>query len=277
MSEPIQARFFLVGCPRSGTTLLQSLLAAHSQIASFPESHLLLAGGGTRWGRLMTKLGVVTPAMRTRLALFLGELNHPELLASFPPYELRLRTFVNTFVAMLDQLTTAQGKTIWLEKTPLHLLYVKQFEQYIPGVKFIHLLRNGADVVASLVDVTNRFPAQWGGAYGIERAIRLWNLCVTETAAQLGKANHLALRYETLIANPEQRVGQLCEFIGVPFEAAMLRDNRQTSTAQLVVNEPWKRNAFQPIQATGQQKFLELFTPAEQSYIVQSLRDLPCL
>lgn len=92
MRDPIQARLFLVGCPRTGTTLIQSLLAAHSQIASFPESHLLLAGGGTRW-----------------------------------------------------------GQTIWLEKTPLHLLYIKQFEQFIPGVKFIHLLRNGADVVASLV------------------------------------------------------------------------------------------------------------------------------
>jgi hypothetical protein len=49
VAKTIQARFplqrtrlFLVGCPRSGTTLLQSLLAAHPQIASFPESHFLL-------------------------------------------------------------------------------------------------------------------------------------------------------------------------------------------------------------------------------------------
>ncbi|MBD2041428.1 sulfotransferase family protein [Microcoleus sp. FACHB-672] len=33
-------RLFIVGCPRSGTTLLQCLLAAHSQMISFPESHL---------------------------------------------------------------------------------------------------------------------------------------------------------------------------------------------------------------------------------------------
>lgn len=35
----IEGRFFIVGFPRSGTTLLQSLLAAHPQIASFPESY----------------------------------------------------------------------------------------------------------------------------------------------------------------------------------------------------------------------------------------------
>ncbi|MGL4503377.1 MAG: sulfotransferase family protein, partial [Planktothrix sp.] len=39
MDQIIKNRIFLVGCPRSGTTLLQSLLAAHPQIASFPESH----------------------------------------------------------------------------------------------------------------------------------------------------------------------------------------------------------------------------------------------
>lgn len=33
-------RLFIVGCPRSGTTLLQCLLAGHSQMISFPESHL---------------------------------------------------------------------------------------------------------------------------------------------------------------------------------------------------------------------------------------------
>jgi hypothetical protein len=38
MKQKIKGRFFLVGCPRSGTTLLQSLIVAHSQIASFPES-----------------------------------------------------------------------------------------------------------------------------------------------------------------------------------------------------------------------------------------------
>ena len=35
----IKDRIFIVGCPRSGTTLLQSLLAAHPQIHSFPETH----------------------------------------------------------------------------------------------------------------------------------------------------------------------------------------------------------------------------------------------
>ena len=152
-------RFFLVGCPRSGTTLLQSMLATHSQIASFPESHLLLVSSRTRRGRWLRKAGIVPPDMRHRLQQFLQEVGHPELM---PRRIYRLQPFITTFVGILDRLASFQGKTGWLEKTPGHLYYIDDFARACPDARFIHLVRNGADVVASLYEVTQHYPEVWG-------------------------------------------------------------------------------------------------------------------
>lgn len=104
-----QRPIFIVGCPRSGTTLLQSMLAAHSTITSFPESHLLLVTSRSRRGRWLRKLGLVALEMRQRLHQFLHEIGHPELL---PPMTYRLQAFIRQFAQMLEQLTVAQEKTI---------------------------------------------------------------------------------------------------------------------------------------------------------------------
>jgi hypothetical protein len=96
-------------------------------------------------------------------------------------------------VKLLDKLTLAQGKSVWLEKTPGHLYYIDDLERYIPEVKFIHLVRNGADVVASLYEVTNQYPQEWGGAYHIEQCIRTWNQAVKLTEEHLGKENHIGV------------------------------------------------------------------------------------
>lgn len=271
-NKTIQARLFLVGSPRSGTTLLQSVLAAHPQIASFPESHFLLVTSRTRRGRWMRKLGLVSPEMRLRLAQFLDEIGRPECRSLFPQRDIRLKSFTTAFVKLLDRLTLAQGKNIWLEKTPGHLYYINDFERYIPEAKFIHLVRNGADVVASLYEVTNQYPQDWGRAYDLERCIRTWNQAVKRTEKQLGKPNHIGVRYEALIAHPEQILSELCHGIGVSFEPTMLSDYRERAKHLILAHETWKEAVTSEIHKPNKRKFLTIFTPEEQSYILERLR-----
>ena len=103
LDNSIQQRLFLVGCPRSGTTLLQSFLAAHSEIYSFPESHFF------NWlffpGSLRTRLGLASNEIESQMLKFLAKIQRPELEKHLPKYGLFAKQYVDSFVQILDQLT----------------------------------------------------------------------------------------------------------------------------------------------------------------------------
>ena len=109
-------RLFLVGCPRSGTTLLQSLLAAHSEILSFPESHFCRAILGYRkpW---RCKLGIVSRGAKQRLEKFLVKIERTDMAKYIPRFALFPDAYGRAFIKIIDQLSQEQGKNYWLEKT----------------------------------------------------------------------------------------------------------------------------------------------------------------
>ena len=140
-------RIFLVGAPRSGTTILQSLLAAHPEVISFPESkffhYLLYDQFAGKWPSRME-------------AFFKDEIKRPELLKDFDDSQ-TVETKANWFVGVLDGLAAEQNKSIWLEKTPEHIYFIDDIERFLPDAKFIHILRNGMDTIASMYEATKSF------------------------------------------------------------------------------------------------------------------------
>lgn len=276
MGETTNKRNFLVGCPRSGTTLLQSMLATHSQLASFPESHFLLVTSRTRRGRWLRKLGLVSPEMRRRLQQFLTEVGHPELM---PRVAYRLTPFVATFAGILDRLANVQGKAGWLEKTPGHLYYIDDFTCACPDARFIHLIRNGADVVASLYTVSNQYPAVWGGPYTIAQCIDLWNKSMALSAHYCTRPNHLWVSYEKLVAEPALTLADICTFMGIALEAAMLDQYTHQANKLILAHETWKEEAGQALRRNRSARFQQIFTQAQQTQILAQLQGngaLPC-
>jgi hypothetical protein len=142
-------RFFLVGCPRSGTTLLQSLLTAHPQITSFPESHffrhLIPDLNSKRYW-----LGIASRKAKPRFEAFLKEINREDMSSHLSQLAIFQYQYIQAFFHVLDTITQQQGKTIWIEKTPGHVHCIDYIQKRVKKAKFIHLIRNGSDVVASL-------------------------------------------------------------------------------------------------------------------------------
>ncbi len=130
-NSSIHARGFLVGCPRSGTTLLQSLLAAHPRMTSFPESHFFTSLVPDQ-PQLCTR-GIAARRARHRFQQFVTEIGRPELRRHLPGRAHRIRQHVKVFVNLLDSLTLERGKDRWVEKTPDHLHVVSVIEQYLPS------------------------------------------------------------------------------------------------------------------------------------------------
>lgn len=260
----LTTRLFLVGCPRSGTTLLQSLLAAHPAVFSVPESHLypqLLSPN-----RVLRRLGVARRDAPQRFSGLLSTLGLP----AATPRGVFVRFYLQRLAQALDEATLAAGKTVWLEKTPRHLYYVADVARALPDAKFIHLLRGGSDVVASLYEVTRSHPEVWGGARSIDSCIARWVKDVGVSRRYLGHPDHFVLHYEALTRDPETCLRELFAFVGVPFEASVLTDYRQASSRVVAPGEAWKAAVQGDIKTAPSRK--TIFTLEEQAYIRERTR-----
>jgi hypothetical protein len=266
---------FIVGCPRSGTTLLQSLLASHSKVASFPESKFfpnLIALPIERSKRY--KVGLVTPRLRSSLQDFLHEVGRTDLSGKLPRVPL-ISLYVKIFSVILSELAQQQGKQIWLEKTPDHLHYIQYIEQYFPKSKIIHLVRNGHNVIASLYEVANCYPDIWSKKLcSIDGCIERWMSDIETTRQNLHKENHFLVRYEDLVISTEKILRSLCSFLSVEFETQMIQDSRKISDSLIRNREKWKSLNREAISDRKSNKFESIFTIEQQNYILRAIKDV---
>jgi hypothetical protein len=146
--------------------------------------------------RRVRRLGLDLAALRERLA---------REATSYPRF----------FLALLRFYARARGKVRCGEKTPQHALFAAELMDWYPAARLIHVVRDPRDVVASL----RRMP--WGSGSPLAEA-KLWRACVEGAEACAGRPGFLRLRYETLIAQPEQELRRVCAFLGEEFTPALL-------------------------------------------------------
>lgn len=272
--DSLERRIFVVGAPRSGTTLVQSLLAAHDQLTSFTESHF--------FSRHFTPLPAIPglpKALLTRnpvprLHAFLAENDEapPEAAAWFgespresplslrfrPGLALQTRPVARRFLRILDQLALRRGKSGWIEKTPLHLRYLPFLESLDslddppPRTDFVHVLRDGLEVVASLFKASQ----SWERAYTLDECIRRWKTDISLSILRLGAAigdrphDHFIL-YEELTTRPEPVLQRLLRDLNLPWQPTLLDRYPQTAPALITGEESWKASTASPIRPSS--------------------------
>lgn len=165
--------------------------------------------------------------------------------------------YVRAFLDVLDTLTWQQQKSVWLEKTPGHLYHVDDISRLVPEVKFIHLIRNGADVVASLYEVVNAHPDIWKlfSPGDLDQCIQRWTTDILITQQHLHKPNHILVRYEYLVAEPRLVSTKLCTFIDIPFSEMMLSGYQKMAERLVRKHETWKMSVGDAIQNANHTKF----------------------
>jgi hypothetical protein len=264
-------RVFLVGCPRSGTTLVQALVASHPDVVSFPETHFFRSLSPR--SRVPRRLGLASPRALRRLGEFTVELGRPELAERLSP-ALTVRGATRTFVRLLDGLAHEHQAETWLEKTPAHLHHIGRITRLVSGARFVHVVRNGEDVVASLYQVTREYPDVWGGPRSLDDCVDRWLRDVEITRRFTDHPHHLVVRYEEAVEQPERVLERLCRFLDLDFDEAILT-NQQAAAAQVVLrSEPWKQRArLRPALLSGR-KFDELLDNRQRRYVSQRLHDL---
>lgn len=200
------APIFVVGAGRSGTTLLRAMLDAHPHIAIGPENHLiqgLCAHRDHQWASLAPALGA-------------GGVSEGLLDRSY-------RAAVHALMSGLGG-----GKPRVGDKSPENSRHIGLLARWFPRARFIHIVRDGRDVVASLLRQSWRF-ADTGEPMPIcqspEAAATYWRDTVARARCGLARApgRAITVRYEELVHDPEGQLRRVLDFLGEPFDAAVLR------------------------------------------------------
>jgi len=269
MKKNIDQRIFIVGCPRSGTTLLQTLLLQHSDILSFPESHFFTKSQLYDFSRkLNIKKYISNIYAYFSLKRWFNILQTKGFITPSFHYHLFTSGYVNQFIDSLDQNTLYNNKTIWIEKTPSHLYTIKTIQQYIPDAKFIHLIRRGEDVVASLYEATNNYPEIWGKAYTIQDCINRYNKDISISKKFKKNKNHFFIDYDMLIESLDN-IRELYDFLNLkaPNEIKIIPNK-----SIIMEDEKWKNNNLKKkLVNTKNEKFKKIFSEDEQEYITRSI------
>ncbi len=264
-------RAFLVGCPRSGTTLVQSLVAAHPSVVSFPETHVLTRS--IHEDHVLNRLGFVHPRNRRHLHTVLETADRQDLAHLVPRWPLRHRHMVQGLVRVLDRLAEDAGATAWVEKTPAHLHHVDLLMRHVPEARFVHVLRNGPDVVASLHDVTHRHPEAWGGARSLERCMTRWLQDVERSLTHRDDPRHLLVRYEEVTEDPETGLERILTHLDLPPEPQGLGDRREGAEALVEAGETWKSGVLEAVTNRNGHRFHTALTEAERDRVMARLQD----
>jgi hypothetical protein len=257
------------------------MLAGHPAVFTFPESHYFQKIAG-RFRQ--SPMGLIVSPRAAALTLDrLGELLNAER-PSVPHWWIGTKRYALAFTQMADESAQRAGRRLWIEKSPVHLHYMDVISRFVAGARFLHILRDGRDVVASLVEACRRDPERWVRQL-VRRepvpdqrtlysaAVGRWNHDLQLSLARIGDRNHLLVFYDDLIADTANTLSRVCSFIQVDYDPQM---EQHWISAEAVIgwraSMPHMERVFHPVEDRRGLLFRQIFSKKEQEDIAASLR-----
>ncbi|MGH9120050.1 MAG: sulfotransferase family protein [Acidimicrobiales bacterium] len=211
----------VVGCGRSGTTVLRTVLDSHPELAVAHEGRFVVPLGLRRAryerpggfdGERFVHDMAGDAAVRTNLGLDDDELR--TLIGERPVVD-----FPDAARRVFARYASKRGKPRYGDKMPGYVLRIPLLAAMFPEARLVHIIRDGRDVALSsmAIDGNAKDPVElainWTTRVGAGRA----------AGRDLGRGRYREVRYEALVAEPEPVASELCEFLDLDFEPAMLR------------------------------------------------------
>jgi SAM-dependent methyltransferase len=214
-SQPLSAEnniIFLISLPRSGSTLLQHILASHSMIAATAEPWVLFpAVTALKQGSIHADYNA--DIGRIALTEFLSHL--PEQDEAYYHAVQHMRNHL--YQQLLDQV----NKTYFLDKTSRYYLFLPEIVRTFPKAKYIFLIRNPLATLASFLD--SMVSSNWLrlGEPGIRQDLLEGYHLINQGIRYFGD-DAIVIHYEELVRNPQTTIDTLCQQLEIPFEPEML-------------------------------------------------------
>lgn len=264
--------FFIVGSGRSGNTLLRRILCSNSEIHIPPETYVL--------GQLIKNFRK-TSRLKWKHLVYQA-LSELEYYPEFETFQLSLRPLAQqllktpkkdrSLALILDSFYKYHAHSFnlnckkWGDKTPLNTFYLERIYKVFPNAKFIHLIRDGCDVVSSYVEAN---------IYNnIEDAAERWSNSVKIADNFVKKYNKksLEIRYEDLVNTPKITVQKICDFLEMEYEDAMLNSELKYRMGDVEMRQHHKQ-VYNPISTSSIGKGRYKLTNQQKQRLQQLIGD----
>ena len=209
---------FIGGCPRSGTTLLGSMLGAHPDCLCVPESRFKItalrardsAQGNMDLAHILDVIG-----KDWRFQLWEVDISATRVSGALDggSYAALIEGIVNRYAERIGK----PGSRLWVDHTPSNVRHSATLFDLFPDARMIHLVRDGRAVAASVL------PLDWG-PNRINRAAQYWVEMVGHGLAAeacWGASRVARVRYEDLVQDPEGTLQRLCVWLEIDYDARM--------------------------------------------------------
>jgi len=240
-----QNPIFIVGFPRSGTTLLQTMLATQENMYSFPETHYFCSIlrnlefdntdliNSQYLGIAFEKIKDFTElefSEKTKFAIQ-SKADKGELTGKLL-FEYMVSSFLSKEVEV-EQLSTIQ----WIEKTPAHVFHIDVISEYYPEAKFIEIIRNPLNAIYS-------WKKNWGDDYTASVLALRWKRSIDtfKTFKDDNPGKAYTVIYENLIKQPKDEFRLISDFLGIVPDLKRLKNLQKTARKFVLKHETWKKN-----------------------------------
>lgn len=242
---------FIVGFPRSGTTLVQSLLATQPGLVTFPETHFFSIVRNAMMvenDRIsLSCLDRVIEHIRQRVEFSVQAEAHARKTAATTGLSPKMlfETMVIDILSGRIPMEKISGMR-WLEKTPDHIHFLDVILRFYPAARIICVLRDPEQAILSR---RRHFRFKREFEWPIERHAREWLRGmekVRDLKRRAPKAVHI-LRLEDLTRNPRGYISKACEFLDIEFDPISMKAYRERAESLTYPWETWKSGVFQTI------------------------------
>ena len=221
------APLLILGVSRSGTTLLRVMLDRNSQLAVPDESYFV-------------PLLADRHVLRVDADEFVDDVRRLSTVAEWgvPLDKLRARLHDRTpiaraIAAIYEVYAEERGKRRWGDKTPMYMRHLLLLRRLFPDAQYVHLIRDGRDAAVSFLSLPNGVAFEtWAHPRSAADFATLWRTEVARArrmGRRLGVQRYLEVRYEELVAAPENVLQRICAFAGLPYEQAMTQHGGSSS------------------------------------------------
>jgi len=252
---------FVVGCPRSGTSLLYHSLLSGGGFPFYDEETHFFSGLAPRVGNLKhfkNRKKLIEKWRKSDCLKVTGidreEVEHQILNDC--------RNSGDFLRIVMDSMARSQNAERWSEKTPDHVLYLREIKRTIPNALFIHIIRDGRDVALSLDGKGFLNPYLLSKSHSLLVCGIYWEWLIESgrsMAHELG-SHYMEVRFEDLVNKPRESFARVGHFIGQDLDHDQIRDQGvcTVSNPNTSFNDSKHADGFNPVDRWKQD-----FPPAE--------------
>jgi hypothetical protein len=188
------------------------------------------------------------------------------------------RVMRDLILSLLDKYRAASGKPRSAEKSPNNIFYFEHLHVIFPDSPLVHVVRDGRDVVCSLLTmdwIDSRTGAPIDYTRDARKAAEYWASAVRagrQAGAKIGAKRYREIRYEDIVRQPEATLRSLFEFLGEPWDDAVLRFHENTSRS--LAGESSAAQVSKPLYATASGRWAQDLKPADKAAVKAVAGDL---